>query len=141
MTEEVKEATETKQISQKSQEIIDKVEKLSVLELAELVKALEDKFGVVAAAPVAFAQGAAGGAKEGGDEEAGPATVTVILASAGDKKIQVLKAVRELTGLGLKEAKDLVDAVPKPIKENVDKEEAEKIKKALEEQGAKVEIK
>jgi large subunit ribosomal protein L7/L12 len=141
MTEEVKEATETKEVSKKSQEIIEKIEKLSVLELADLVKALEDKFGVVAAAPVAIAAGAVGGAKEAAGEDEGPATVNVILASAGDKKIQVLKAVRELTGLGLKEAKDLVDAVPKPVKENVDKEEAEKIKKALEEQGAKVEIK
>lgn len=121
-----------------SQAIIESIEKMSVLELAELVKALEDKFGVVAAAPAAFAAAPAAAAAEVAEVSS---TVTVILADCGDKKIQVLKAVREVTGLGLKEAKDLVDAAPKPVKENIDREEAEKIKKALEEQGAKVEIK
>jgi large subunit ribosomal protein L7/L12 len=120
-----------------SQAIIESIEKMSVLELAELVKALEDKFGVVAAAPAAFAAAPAAAAEVAEVSS----TVTVILADCGDKKIQVLKAVREVTGLGLKEAKDLVDAAPKPVKENIDREEAEKIKKALEEQGAKVEIK
>jgi large subunit ribosomal protein L7/L12 len=130
-------------LSEKAKSIISNIEGMSVLELSELVKALEDKFGVVAAAPMNFAgfAPAAGGAAAGGEAAAESATVNVILASAGDKKIQVLKVVRELTGLGLKEAKDLVDAAPKPLKEGVSREEAEKMKKELEEQGAKVEIK
>jgi large subunit ribosomal protein L7/L12 len=114
-----------------AQEIIDKVEKLSVLELNGLVKALEDKFGVTAAA----------GAASGGDAGAAASTVSVILASAGDKKIQVLKVLREITGLGLKEAKDLVDGAPKPVKEGVPADEAKTIKEKLEKEGAKVEIK
>ena len=123
-----------------AQEIIDKVEKLSVLELNGLVKALEEKFGVTAAAPVAVAAApAAGGAAGGADAAA--ATVTVILANAGDKKINVLKAVREITGLGLKEAKDLVDGAPKPVKEGVSADEAKTIKEKLEKEGAKIEIK
>jgi len=127
-------------VSEKAKGIIETIETLTVIELADLVKALEDKFGVVAAAPMAFAAPAAGGAAaDAGDAES--STVDVILASAGDKKIQVLKVVRELTGLGLKEAKDLVDSAPKAVKEGVSKEEAEKIKKELEEQGAKVELK
>ncbi|MFA5879511.1 MAG: 50S ribosomal protein L7/L12 [Candidatus Margulisiibacteriota bacterium] len=123
-----------------AKDIITKVEKMSVLDLANLVKALEEKFGVVAAMPMGamMAAPAQGGAEEASSE---PSTVSVILQSVGDKKIQVLKAVREITGLGLKEAKDLVDGAPKPVKENIAKDEAEKIKKALEEQGAKVEIK
>lgn len=119
-----------------SQAVIEVIEKMSVLELSELVKALEDKFGVVAAAPMMAAA-----APAAAEVEEVSSTVTVTLVDCGDKKIQVLKAVREVTGLGLKEAKDLVDAAPKPVKENIDREEAEKIKKALEEQGAKVEIK
>lgn len=139
--EKTESTKETKvEVSKKAQKIIDEIEKLSVLELADLVKALEDKFGVVAAQPVAIAGVGAGAGGEQA-EEAAPSTVSVILASTGDKKIQVLKTVRELTGLGLKEAKELVDSVPKPVKEDVEKEEAEKIKKALEEQGAKVEVK
>ncbi len=126
-------------VSEKAKGIIESIETMTVLELSELVKALEDKFGVVAAAPMAFAA-AQGGAPAEAENE-GPSTVSVILASAGDKKIQVLKVVRELTGLGLKEAKDLVDAAPKPVKEGITKEAAEKMKVALEEQGAKVEIK
>ena len=123
-----------------AQEIIDKVEKLSVLELNGLVKALEEKFGVTAAAPVAVAAApAAGGAAGGAD--AAPTTVSVILANAGDKKINVLKAVREITGLGLKEAKDLVDGAPKPVKEGVSADEAKTIKEKLEKEGAKIEIK
>ena len=119
-------------------EILEKIESLTLLEAAELVKAMEEKFGVSAAAPVAVAAAApaAGGAAE---EEA--TEVNVILASAGANKIAVLKEVRALTGLGLKEAKDLVDAAPKAIKEGVKKEEAEAIKKQLEAAGATVEIK
>lgn len=119
--------------------ILETIEKMTVLELSELVKALEDKFGVVAAAPMGFA--APQGGQPADDGDAASATVSVILTSAGDKKIQVLKVVRELTGLGLKEAKDLVDAAPKTVKEGLSKEEAEKMKATLEEQGAKVEIK
>ena len=120
--------------------ILESIEKLTLLEAAELVKAMEEKFGVSAAAPVAVAAApAAGAAAEGGAEEA--SEVSVILASAGANKIAVLKEVRAITGLGLKEAKDLVDAAPKPIKENIKKEDAEAIKKQLEAAGATVEIK
>ncbi len=121
--------------------ILESIEKLTLLEAAELVKAMEEKFGVSAAAPVAVAAAPAAGAAaaEGGAEEA--SEVSVILASAGANKIAVLKEVRAITGLGLKEAKDLVDAAPKPIKENIKKEDAEAIKKQLEEAGATVEIK
>ena len=120
--------------------ILESIEKLTLLEAAELVKAMEEKFGVSAAAPVAVAAApAAGAAAEGGAEEA--SEVSVILASAGANKIAVLKEVRAITGLGLKEAKDLVDAVPKAIKENIKKEDAEAIKKQLEAAGATVEIK
>ena len=117
--------------------VISYIENISVLELSDLVKELEKKFGVTAAAPVAVA--AAGGAPAAAAAE--PATVSVILANAGDKKIQVIKVVRELTNLGLKEAKDLVDGAPKPIKEGIKKEEAEEIKKKMEDVGAKIEIK
>jgi large subunit ribosomal protein L7/L12 len=135
------EATEVK-LSEKLQNILTSIETLTVLELAELVKALEVKFGVsaAAAAPVAIAAG--GGAAAGGAAAAEEKTsFTVILASAGDKKINVIKEIRTVTSLGLKEAKDLVEGAPKTIKEDVNKEEAEKIKKILEAQGAKVEIK
>jgi len=129
---------EEKVLSDKLQNVVSTVEALTVLELAELVKALEEKFGVVAAGPMMMAGAAAPAAAA---EEAGADTVSVILKSCGDKKIQILKVVRELTGLGLKEAKDLVDTVPQPVKEDLPKEEAEKIKKQLEEQGAIVELK
>ena len=119
--------------------ILESIEKLTLLEAAELVKAMEEKFGVSAAAPVAVAAVAAPAAAEGGEAEA--SEVNVILASAGANKIAVLKEVRAITGLGLKEAKDIVDAAPKPIKENVKKEDAEAIKKQLEAAGATVEIK
>jgi len=122
--------------------ILESIEKLTLLEASELVKAMEEKFGVSAAAPVAVAAAAAPAA--GGDAAAGgeaASEVTIVLASAGANKIAVLKEVRTITGLGLKEAKDLVDAAPKPIKENVKKEEAEAIKKQLEEAGATVELK
>ena len=120
--------------------ILESIEKLTLIEASELVKAMEEKFGVSAAAPVAVAAApAAAGAADAAD--AGSSEVTVVLASAGANKIPVLKIVREITGLGLKEAKDLVDGAPKPIKENVKKEDAEAIKKHLEEAGATVEIK
>lgn|SRR5574344_1498482 len=119
--------------------ILESIEKLTLLEAAELVKAMEEKFGVSAAAPVAVAAAPAAGAAEGGAEEA--SEVNVVLTSAGANKIAVLKEVRAITGLGLKEAKDLVDAAPKAIKEGVKKEDAEAIKKQLEAAGATVEIK
>ena len=125
-------------LSKESQEILTMVEKLSVLDLANLVKAMEEKFGVSAAAPVMMAAG--GGAPTAAAEEES-ATVTVTLTSSGAQKINVIKAVRELTGLGLKEAKDLVDAAPKPVKEGVARDEAAKMKKTLEEAGATVEVK
>ena len=122
-------------------ELLDAIGNMTVLELSEFVKAFEEKFGVTAAAPVAVA--AAGG---GGPAAAAPAAeeqteFTVMLNGAGDKKIQVIKVVREITGLGLKEAKDLVDGAPKPVKEGVSKDEANAIKAKLEEQGAVVELK
>ena len=135
-------STSTEQnISGTAKSIIESIEKLTVLELSQLVKALEDKFGVVAAAPVAVAAAPAGGAGAGHAHEAASDEVTVILKSSGDKKIQVLKVVREITGLGLKEAKDLVDGAPKTVKEKASKAEAADLKKKLEEQGAEVEIK
>jgi len=122
------------------EEIIAAIENMTVLELAELVKELQDKFGVTAAAPVAVAAApVAGAAAEAAVEE--QTEFDVILANAGDQKIKVIKVVRELTGLGLKEAKDLVDNAPKPVKEKVSKEEAEQIKEKLAEVGATVEIK
>ena len=119
--------------------ILESIEKLTLLEASELVKAMEEKFGVSAAAPVAVAAAPVAGAAAPAAEEA--SEVSVILASAGANKIAVLKEVRAITGLGLKEAKDLVDAAPKPVKENIKKEDAEAIKKQLEEAGASVEIK
>jgi large subunit ribosomal protein L7/L12 len=125
-------------------QLLEAFEKMTVLELSEFKKKFEDKFGVTAAAPVAMAAApAAGGAAAGG--EAAAATeeqteFTATLTEIGPNKIPVIKVVRELTGLGLKEAKDLVDAAPKPVKEGIAKDEADKIKAALEEQGAKVEI-
>ena len=118
--------------------ILESIEKLTLLEAAELVKAMEEKFGVSAAAPVAVAAAPAAAAAAAADA---PSEVNVILASAGANKIPVLKLVREITGLGLKEAKDLVDGAPKAIKEVVKPEEAKDIKAKLEEAGATVEIK
>jgi len=126
--------------SAKVAEIIDTIGSLTVLELAELVKALEDKFGVSAAAPVMMA-GTAPGAGGGEEAAAEKDSFDVILASVGDKKIQVIKVVREITSLGLKEAKALVDEAPKPVKEGVSKQEAEDIQGRLQEAGATVEIK
>ena len=122
-------------------EILGAIENLTVLELAELVKALEERFGVSAAAPVAMAAAPmmAAGAPAAAVEE--QTEFDAFLAAVGDKKIQVIKVVRELTGLGLKEAKELVDTAPKPVKEKVSKQEAEQIKAKLEAEGAKVDIK
>ena len=120
--------------------LVDELSSLTVLEAADLAKMLEEKWGVSAAAAVAVAAGpAAGGAAAAAAEE--QTEFTVVLASAGDKKIEVIKEVRAITGLGLKEAKDLVEAAPKPVKEAVAKDEAEKLKKQLEAVGAKVELK
>ena len=119
-------------------EILDKISSLTVLELSELIKAMEDKFGVSAAAAVAVAGPAAAAPAAAAEEKT---EFTVVLASFGENKVNVIKAVRELTGLGLKEAKDLVDGAPKPVKEGVAKADAEAAKKKLEEAGAKVEIK
>ena len=123
-------------------QLLEAVSEMTVLELSEFVKAFEEKFGVSAAAPVAAAAApAAGGAAAGGDAAAGSDSVSAVLTEVGANKIQVIKVVRELTGLGLKEAKDLVDAAPKAIKEGISKADAEKIVAALAEAGAKVEIK
>ena len=121
-------------------EILDKIAAMSVLELSELIKAMEDKFGVSAAAAVAVAGPAAGAAAPAAAAEE-KTEFTVVLAAFGDNKVNVIKAVRELTGLGLKEAKDLVDGAPKPVKEGVNKADADAAKKKLEEAGAKVELK
>jgi len=119
-------------------EIIEAVKGMTVLELAELVKAIEEEFGVTAAAPVAVAAGPVAAAEAPAQEE--KTEFNVVLKAVGNEKIKVIKAVREITGLGLKEAKELVDNAPKPIKENVSKEEAEEIKAKLTEVGAEVEI-
>ena len=121
-------------------EILDKISTMSVLELSELIKAMEDKFGVSAAAAVAVAGPAAGGAAPAAAAEE-QTEFTVMLTAIGDNKVNVIKAVRELTGLGLKEAKDLVDGAPKAVKEGVSKADAEAAKKKLEEAGGKAEIK
>ena len=126
-------------------DLLEVIDGMTVLELSEFIKKFEEHYGVTAAAPVAVAAapaagGAAGGAAPaaGGEEQS---EFSAVLSEVGPNKIPVIKVVRELTGLGLKEAKDLVDAAPKPVKEGIAKEEADKIKAALEEQGAKVEIK
>jgi large subunit ribosomal protein L7/L12 len=124
-----------------TEEILDQIAGLTVLELAELVKAFEERFGVSAAAPVVAAVAAAPAGAEAAPAEEEKDEFDVILAAVGDKKIQVIKEVRELTKLGLKEAKDLVDGAPKPVLEKVSKEEAEKAKAKLEEAGATVELK
>lgn len=121
------------------EDVIEFISSMSVLELSELVKELEEKFGVSAAAPVAVAATPAGQAPQAEAEE--KTEFDVILSQVGDKKIQVIKAIRAITGLGLKEAKALVDEAPKPVQEGTSKEEAENIKKQLEEAGATVEIK
>ena len=118
------------------EEILSAIDEMKVMELNELVKAAEEKFGVSAAAPVVVAGGAAAAPAEEEKTE-----FNIMLVEAGDKKINVIKVVREITGLGLKDAKDLVDSAPKPVKEGASKDEAEEIKKKLEEAGAKVELK
>jgi large subunit ribosomal protein L7/L12 len=120
-------------------EILDKIASMTVLELSELIKAMEEKFGVSAAAAVAVAGPAAAGAAAAPAAEE-KTEFTVVLAAIGDNKVNVIKAVRELTGLGLKEAKDLVDGAPKPVKEGINKADAEAAKKKLEDAGAKVEV-
>ena len=127
-------------------DLLEAIDKMTVLELSEFIKRFEERYGVTAAAPVAVAAAPAGGGAAAGGAEAPAAAeeqteFSAVLTEVGPNKIPVIKVVRELTQLGLKEAKDLVDAAPKPIKEGVTKDEAEKIKAALEEQGAKVEIK
>ena len=123
------------------QEILDAIGSMTVLELSQLIKDMEEKFGVSAAAAVAVAAPAAGGAAAGGAAAEEKTEFTVVLAAAGENKVNTIKAVRELTGLGLKEAKDLVDGAPKPVKEGIAKADAEAAKKKLEEAGAKSELK
>jgi large subunit ribosomal protein L7/L12 len=130
-------AEQTVELGKDAQKIMDLVEKLPVLELANLVKALEEKFGVSAAAPMMMAGGAAADA---GEADAGGGKKDVVLTGAGGNKIAVIKVVKEITGLGLKEAKDLVDGAPKAIKEGLDMAEAEELKKKIEESGASVEL-
>jgi large subunit ribosomal protein L7/L12 len=118
---------------------IEELKGISVLELSERIKALEEEFGVSATAVAAAAPAAGGGGDDGGEEES--STVDVVLTGAGEKKIQVIKAVRSATGLGLKEAKALVDGAPNPVKEGIDREEADKLKSEIEEAGGEVELK
>jgi large subunit ribosomal protein L7/L12 len=122
-----------------AEKLIEEIKKMSVLELSELIKALEEEFGVSAQAVAAAAPAAGGGDGAAAEEES--STVDVVLTGAGDKKIQVIKVVRAATGLGLKEAKALVDEAPKPVKEGLDRDEGEKLKGELEEAGASVELK
>ncbi len=124
-----------------TQEWIDELKGISVLELSERIKALEETFGVSATAVAAAAPAAGGAAADGAGEEEESSTVDVVLTGAGDKKIQVIKVVRAATGLGLKEAKALVDEAPKPVKEGIERDEADKLKSELEEAGASVEVK
>lgn len=124
--------------SEKTLKFIEEIKNMTVLELAELVKAIEEEFGVTAAAPVAVAAGPAAGAAAPAEEQT---EFNVILANVGAQKIKVIKVVREITGLGLKEAKDLVDGAPNPVKEGVSKQEAEEIKAKFDEVGAEIEIK
>ena len=124
--------------SEKITNIVEEIKTLTILELADLVKAVEEEFGVSAAAPVGVVAVAGGAAAPAAEEKT---EFDVILKNAGDKKLNVVKAVKEITGLGLKEAKEMVDGAPKTVKEGVSKEEAESIKKALEEAGAEVEVK
>ena len=123
------------------EKIVDELSNLTVMEAAELSKALEEKWGVSAAAAVAVAAPGAAASDSGGDAAAEKSEFDVILTAVGDKKINVIKEVRTITGLGLKEAKDLVEAAPKPVKEGASKDESEEIKKKLEEAGASVEVK
>jgi large subunit ribosomal protein L7/L12 len=139
MSEENKEEKKNVEVPAKFKDIVEKIESMSVLDLSELVKLLEDKFGVTAQAAVVAAP--AGGAAPAGAEAEEKDSYNVELKSAGDQKIQVIKVVKEAAGLGLKEAKDLVDGAPQMVKEGLKKEEAEELKKKLEEAGAVVELK
>ena len=123
------------------EQILDGIAELTVIQLSELLKDFEERFGVTAAAPVAVAAAAPTGGGDAGGAEEEKVEFDVVLTSAGDKKIQVIKVVRELTGLGLKEAKDLVDGAPKAVKEGINKAEAEDVKKKIEEVGGSVELK
>jgi len=136
MSEETTKETIT--LSADAQKVLESVEKMTVLELSELVKALEERFGV-SAAPVAVAGAVAAGG--GDDAAAGDGTVSVILAGFGESKIGVIKAIREVAGLGLKEAKEFVESAPKAVKEGISQSDADELKKTLEEAGAQVEIK
>lgn len=127
-------------MSAKLETIINSIAELTVLELSELIKALEDKFGVTAAAPMAFAAMPAAGGAAAADEDKEPTAFRVVLKDHGSQKIAVIKLVKDISGIGLKEAKEVVDALPKPLKEGVSKEEAEKMKAQLEEVGAVCEI-
>ncbi len=124
--------------SEKTTNILEEIKSLTIIELADLVKAVEEEFGVSAAAPVGVVAAAGAAAAPAAEEKT---EFDVVLKAAGDKKLNVVKAVKEITGLGLKEAKEMVDGAPKTVKEGVSKEEAESIKKALEEAGAEVEVK
>jgi large subunit ribosomal protein L7/L12 len=141
-TEEKVETTEEVEIPKKFKELVEQIDRLSVLELSELVKVLEKHYGVSAAAPMAMMAAPAAGAGDGDGAAAAEekSTFTVVLASAGDQKINVIKAVREITGLGLAESKAVVDGAPKPVKENVSKTDAEDAKAKLEAAGATVEL-
>ena len=138
--DEKKEATQV-ELSGKAKTVLESVENMTVLELSNLVKALEDKFGVSAAAPVMAAGMGMAGGQAGAAQAEEKTSFTVVLAGVGSNKIQVIKEIRSVTTLGLKEAKDLADSAPKPVKEDIPKEEAEAIKKKLEAAGAKVELK
>ncbi len=135
---------EEKKVPEKFKDLVEKIEALNILELSELTKVLENKFGVSAAMPAfGFQMAPQAGAAQGGEKEEGEEKTSfkVELKSGGDQKIQVIKAIKEILGIGLKESKDFVDAAPKTVKDGVNKEEAEDIKKKLEEAGASVEIK
>ena len=140
-SEETKEEKKEVEVPKKFKSLVEEIEKMSVLDLAELVEILEDKFGVSAAAPVAVAGAVAGGDAGAEAEAEEKAEYDIELVAPGDSKINVIKAVKEITGVGLKDAKDMVDGAPKIVKEKVAKEEAEELKKKLEEAGATVELK
>ena len=142
MTEEVKQEDKKEiEVPEKFKSLVSEIEKMSVLELSELVKVLEEKFGVSAAAPMMMAAGPAAGGAEAGEAAPEKSEFDIELVAAGDAKINVIKVVREITGKGLKDAKDMVDAAPKVIKEKAPKAEAEELKKKLEEAGATVNLK
>jgi large subunit ribosomal protein L7/L12 len=140
MAEATEEKTEKVEIPKKFEGLVKEIDKLSVLELSELVKVLENHYGVSAAAPMAMAAAPAAAGDEGAPAAEEKATATVVLQAAGDQKINVIKAVREITGLGLAESKALVDGAPKPVKENISKADAEEAKGKLEAAGATVEL-